>query len=62
MQRQTIQQILCQLQRSLGRTGRGTEEPAGQQNEAAAKGKKADLQSLVSKGQTWMVEKEPRAE
>jgi 2-oxoglutarate ferredoxin oxidoreductase subunit beta len=33
-----------------------------EQNEAAAKGKKADLQSLVSKGQTWMVEKEPRAE
>ena len=33
-----------------------------EQNEAAAKGKKADLQALVSKGQTWMVEKEPRAE
>ncbi len=32
------------------------------QNRAAAEGKKADLQKLVSKGQTWMVEKEPRAE
>ncbi len=27
--------------------------------QAAAKGKTADLQALVSKGQTWMVEKEP---
>jgi 2-oxoglutarate ferredoxin oxidoreductase subunit beta len=33
-----------------------------EQNEAAAKGKSADLQALVSKGQTWMVEKDPRAE
>jgi 2-oxoglutarate ferredoxin oxidoreductase subunit beta len=33
-----------------------------EQNAAAAKGKAADLQALVSKGQTWMVEKEPRAE
>jgi 2-oxoglutarate ferredoxin oxidoreductase subunit beta len=33
-----------------------------EQNEAAAKGKAADLQALVSKGQTWMVEKEPRPE
>jgi 2-oxoglutarate ferredoxin oxidoreductase subunit beta len=33
-----------------------------EQNQAAAKGKSADLQALVSKGQTWMVEKEPRAE
>jgi len=30
-----------------------------EQNRAAAKGKSADLQALVSKGQTWMVEKEP---
>jgi 2-oxoglutarate ferredoxin oxidoreductase subunit beta len=30
-----------------------------EQNAAAAKGKAADLQALVSKGQTWMVEKEP---
>jgi 2-oxoglutarate ferredoxin oxidoreductase subunit beta len=30
-----------------------------EQNCAAAKGKAADLQALVSKGQTWMVEKEP---
>ena len=33
-----------------------------EQNKAAAKGKAADLQALVSKGQTWQVEKEPRAE
>ena len=32
------------------------------QNAAASEGKVADLQKLVSKGQTWMVEKEPRAE
>jgi 2-oxoglutarate ferredoxin oxidoreductase subunit beta len=30
-----------------------------EQNRAAAKGKAADLQALVSKGQTWQVEKEP---
>jgi 2-oxoglutarate ferredoxin oxidoreductase subunit beta len=32
-----------------------------EQNTAAASGKKADLQALVSKGQTWQVEKEPHA-
>jgi 2-oxoglutarate ferredoxin oxidoreductase subunit beta len=31
-----------------------------EQNKAAASGKKADLQALVSKGQTWMVDKEPK--
>jgi 2-oxoglutarate ferredoxin oxidoreductase subunit beta len=30
-----------------------------EQNKAAASGKTADLQALVSKGQTWQVEKEP---
>jgi 2-oxoglutarate ferredoxin oxidoreductase subunit beta len=30
-----------------------------EQNRDAAKGKPADLQALVSKGQTWQVEKEP---
>jgi 2-oxoglutarate ferredoxin oxidoreductase subunit beta len=30
-----------------------------EQNKAAATGKTPDLQALVSKGQTWMVEKEP---
>lgn len=30
-----------------------------EQNKAAAAGKSPDLQGLVSKGQTWMVEKEP---
>ena len=30
-----------------------------EQNQAAASGKTADLQKLVSKGQTWQVEKEP---
>jgi 2-oxoglutarate ferredoxin oxidoreductase subunit beta len=33
-----------------------------EQNQAAASGKSADLQALVAKGQTWQVEKEPRAE
>ncbi len=32
------------------------------QNEAASKGKTPDLQMLVSQGQTWQVDKEPRAE
>ena len=30
-----------------------------EQNAAAASGKTPDLQALVSKGQTWQVEKEP---
>ena len=33
-----------------------------EQNAAAAAGKAPDLQKLVAKGQTWQVEKEPRAE
>ncbi|HEY6916337.1 MAG TPA: 2-oxoacid:ferredoxin oxidoreductase subunit beta [Allosphingosinicella sp.] len=33
-----------------------------EQNKAVAAGKTPDLQALVSKGQSWMVEKEPRAE
>ena len=32
------------------------------QNAEASKGKAVDLQALVSKGQTWMVDKEPRPE
>lgn len=32
------------------------------QNRSVAEGKIADLQKLVSKGQTWMVDKEPRVE
>ena len=35
------------------------EQAVIEQNRAAAKGKAADLQALVSKGQTWQVEKEP---
>jgi len=35
------------------------ETAVSEQNAAASSGKKADLQALVSKGQTWMVEKEP---
>jgi 2-oxoglutarate ferredoxin oxidoreductase subunit beta len=31
-----------------------------EQNKAAASGKTPDLQALVSKGQTWMVDKEPK--
>jgi 2-oxoglutarate ferredoxin oxidoreductase subunit beta len=33
-----------------------------EQNAAAASGKTPDLQKLVSQGQTWQVDKEPRAE
>jgi 2-oxoglutarate ferredoxin oxidoreductase subunit beta len=33
-----------------------------EQNKAAASGKTPDLQALVARGQTWMVEKEPHAE
>jgi 2-oxoglutarate ferredoxin oxidoreductase subunit beta len=36
------------------------ESAVRRQNEEAAAGKPADLQALVSKGQTWQVEKEPR--
>ena len=32
-----------------------------EQNQAAASGKTPDLQALVSKGQTWQVEKEPHS-
>jgi 2-oxoglutarate ferredoxin oxidoreductase subunit beta len=32
-----------------------------EQNEKAAAGKPADLQALVSEGQSWMVTKEPHA-
>jgi 2-oxoglutarate ferredoxin oxidoreductase subunit beta len=38
------------------------EEAVLGQNETVAAGKKPDLQALVAKGQSWMVEKEPRAE
>jgi 2-oxoglutarate ferredoxin oxidoreductase subunit beta len=31
------------------------------QNQAAAEGKVPDLQKLVAKGQTWMVDKQPHA-
>ena len=33
-----------------------------EQNRAVSEGKKVDLQALVAKGQSWQVEKEPRAE
>jgi 2-oxoglutarate ferredoxin oxidoreductase subunit beta len=33
-----------------------------EQNAKASEGKTADLQALISKGQTWQVEKEPRVE
>jgi 2-oxoglutarate ferredoxin oxidoreductase subunit beta len=32
------------------------------QNKQASEGKKPDLQKLLSQGQTWQVEKEPRVE
>jgi 2-oxoglutarate ferredoxin oxidoreductase subunit beta len=37
------------------------EQSVIEQNQSAAAGKKADLQALVAKGQSWMVGKEPRA-
>ena len=33
-----------------------------EQSRALSEGKVPDLQKLVAKGQTWQVEKEPRAE
>ena len=36
------------------------EQAVIEQSRKAAEGKTPDLQALVSKGQTWMVEKEPR--
>jgi 2-oxoglutarate ferredoxin oxidoreductase subunit beta len=38
------------------------EDAVLEQNRAVGAGKTPDLQALVSKGQTWQVEKEPRAE
>ena len=35
------------------------ERAVREQQEGAAAGKSADLQALVSRGQTWQVEKEP---
>ena len=32
------------------------------QNKQASEGKKPDLQKLLSQGQTWQVDKQPRAE
>ena len=43
-----------------GSTDLAADLAAPEQNRAVAKGKPADLQALVSKGQTWMVESEPR--
>jgi 2-oxoglutarate ferredoxin oxidoreductase subunit beta len=37
------------------------ERAVAQQNASAAAGKAADLQKLVARGQTWQVEKQPRA-
>ena len=37
------------------------EAAIAEQNRAASEGKVADLQKLVGKGQSWMVEKEPHA-
>ena len=37
------------------------ESAVREQNAQASAGKKADLQALVAKGQSWMVTKEPHA-
>ena len=47
------------LFRHFGSKSNLFEQAVIEQNREAASGKKADLQALVSKGQTWMVEKEP---
>jgi 2-oxoglutarate ferredoxin oxidoreductase subunit beta len=68
----TLAQLLIEMPASAGfpvALGTIYEDPAPtfesaviDQNAAAAKGKTPDLQALVAKGQTWQVEKEPRAE
>ena len=57
----------CRRSASRSRLGVIYEDPRAdlrsaviEQNAAAAAGKKPDLQALVAKGQTWMVDKEPR--
>ena len=47
--------------RHLRRSAPDLREAVIEQNRPPRKGKAADLQALVSKGQTWMVEKEPHA-
>ncbi|MDP9162471.1 MAG: 2-oxoacid:ferredoxin oxidoreductase subunit beta [Pseudomonadota bacterium] len=68
----TLAQLLIEMPATAGfpvALGTIYEDPAPtfesaviDQNAAAAKGKTPDLQALVAKGQTWQVEKEPRAE
>ena len=68
----TLAQLLIEMPATAGfpvALGTIYEDPAPtfesaviDQNSAAAKGKTPDLQALVAKGQTWQVEKEPRAE
>jgi 2-oxoglutarate ferredoxin oxidoreductase subunit beta len=68
----TLAQLLIEMPATAGfpvALGTIYEDPAPtfesaviDQNAAAAKGKTPDLKALVAKGQTWQVEKEPRAE
>jgi len=55
--------LICSVRSDLYDDPRPTFDSAViEQNAAIAHGKTANLQSLVAKGQTWQVEKEPRAE
>jgi 2-oxoglutarate ferredoxin oxidoreductase subunit beta len=68
----TLAQLLIEMPASAGfpvALGTIYEDPAPtfesavvEQNRTAAMGTKPDLQALVAKGQSWQVEKEPRAE
>ncbi|MEO6248416.1 MAG: 2-oxoacid:ferredoxin oxidoreductase subunit beta [Sphingomicrobium sp.] len=72
LKNRTLAQLLIEMPVSAGfpvALGVVYEDPAPtfesaviEQNAAVAKGKSPDLQALVAQGQTWQVEKEPRAE
>ena len=72
LKNRTMAQLLIEMPASAGfpvALGVIYEDPAPtyesavvEQNRAVSEGKKVDLQALVAKGQSWQVEKEPRAE
>ena len=72
LKNRTLAQLLIEMPATAGfpvALGVIYEDPAStfesavvEQNRAVSEGKKVDLQALVAKGQSWQVEKEPRAE
>ena len=72
LKNRTLAQLLIEMPATAGfpvALGVIYEDPAPtfesaviEQNRAVSEGKKVDLQALVAKGQSWQVEKEPRAE